>query len=63
MPLAWFLGLVALVGMATVGLGFLVDGIWWGRIFDLFLGLFCIPFVLVVLRFLRGHYNKDLSEP
>lgn len=62
MPLGWFVGALGGVGMGAAVLGYLVEGRWLDAMFIGSVLLGAVPFMLLGLRFVRGHFDKRLKE-
>lgn len=62
MPLGWFVGALGGVGMGAAVLAHLVEGRWLDEVFRASVALGTVPFLLLGLRFVRGHFDKRLKE-
>ena len=63
LPLAWVLAAMGGLGLVASCGHFLLYDEWPYQVSGLFLALAVLPFVLIVIGFLRGHYSSRLEEP
>lgn len=63
MPLAWIIALIGVAGLLVATGTWLIYGTWPYRFAGPFAALTILPFVLMVVSFLRGHHSKRLEEP
>ena len=63
MPAAYICLPVAVAILVAAALSYLVYGNFPREIFVLGLAVLAVPFVLLVYRFVRGHFSKSLDEP
>jgi hypothetical protein len=63
MPAAYICLPLAVAILLAAGLSYSVYGVFPRDVFVLGAGVLAIPIVLMVLRFIRGHYSDSLDEP
>lgn len=63
MPPALFIGLVGVAGLAVFGVEAQLSGSASTDGLRASAAATAVPFVLVAVRFVRGHFNRELMEP
>jgi hypothetical protein len=63
MPVAWIIGLAGLMGMGALMLDHRLHNRWEHEIFLVCAGATAVPFLLLLFRFVRGHFNAKLQDP
>lgn len=63
MPVAWIIGLAGLIGMAALGLDHQIHGRWEHEVFLVSGVVTAVPFLFLLFRFVRGHFNTKLRDP
>ena len=63
MPLAWLAGAAGLVGLLLSLFAYFWHGVWHHEAINASFGVLFIPVLLLVIRFVRGHYSRQLEEP
>lgn len=63
LPLAWVLCALGMLGILASWMHLLIYEQWPYHVSGLFVALVALPFILIIIGFLRGHYNHRLHEP
>lgn len=63
LPMAWAISLLGLLGLAVLGVYFLLYGEWLYQFVGLAWALALLPVVLTILGWMRGHSSNELEEP
>jgi ABC-type multidrug transport system fused ATPase/permease subunit len=63
LPMAWAISLLGLLGLAVLGIYFLLYGEWLYQFVGLAWALALLPVVLSIVGWMRGHSNDELEEP
>jgi len=63
LPMAWAISLLGLLGLAVLGVYFLLYGEWLYQFVGLAWALALLPVVLSILGWMRGHSSNELEEP
>ena len=62
MPLCWLLGFTGLVGVIGFFLDSMAHGRWEDGLFKTCAGITALPFVALLVRFLRGHFAARIKD-
>lgn len=63
MPLGWLAGAAGLMGLLLSLFTYLYHGVWHHEAVNASIGVLFIPFLLLAIRFVRGHHSRQLDEP
>jgi hypothetical protein len=63
MPPAWLIGLAGMAGLAAFGIEAKLSGTASSEGLRASAAATAVPFVLAAVRLVRGHFNRDLTEP
>jgi hypothetical protein len=62
MPPCWLLGFAGLVGVIGIVFESMVHGRWEEGMLKTCAGITALPFVTLIVRFLRGHFSARIRE-
>jgi hypothetical protein len=62
MPVAWLIGGAGALGMAILGVDYLVHQRWDETFFGIAAAVAATPLLVLLIRLLRGHFNPRLRE-
>ncbi len=62
-PVAWAIAAVGGAGLLVATGTWLINGVWPYRFAAPFAALIMLPFILMLIGWLRGHHNHRLEEP
>lgn len=63
MPLSTLVGFIGLLGMVLVGLDHHLNHRWEATAFAAAASAAALPIVVFLLRWVRGHFNRELENP
>ena len=63
MPLSTLIGFIGLLGMVLVGLDHHLNQRWEATAFAASTVAAGLPFLLLLFRWVRGHFNRQLENP
>jgi ABC-type xylose transport system permease subunit len=63
MPAAFICVPLAVAILLAAGLSYVIYGLFPREIFGLGMAVLVIPLILLVFRFMRGHFSSSLHEP
>lgn len=62
MPIAWIVGLAGLIGLAAIGVDYAAHGRWEEGLFITCAVATAVPVLVLLIRFLRGHFSTQLRD-
>ena len=63
MPVSTLIGLIGLVGVALILFDHLINNRWEAEAFAVAVTAALLPIALLLYRWMRGHFNRQLENP
>ena len=63
MPLSTLIGFIGLLGMVLVALDYHLNQRWEATAFAAAASATALPLILFLIRWMRGHFNRQLEIP
>jgi hypothetical protein len=62
MPIAWIIGLAGFIGVGALGVDYSIHGRWEEGVFIACAVAAAVPLLVLLIRFLRGHFSTQLRD-
>lgn len=63
MPLGTLIGFIGLLGVTLVLFDHLLNNRWEAEAFAMAVAVALVPVALILLRWMRGHFNRQIDDP